>query len=78
MDARLDAMTLQKVDDLAARFRQPRAAVLGHIMRWGLSRGQTGSLDCHDSHGPVRHLSCLIVVCPRTVSADLDGSIDKM
>jgi hypothetical protein len=40
-DARLDAMTRQKVDDLATHFRQPRAAVLCHIMHWGLGRGET-------------------------------------
>ena len=38
MDARLDATTRQKVDDLAKHFHQPRAAVLCHIMHWGLSR----------------------------------------
>jgi hypothetical protein len=31
MDARLDAVTRQKVDDLATRFHQPRAAVLCHM-----------------------------------------------
>jgi hypothetical protein len=56
MDARLDAVTRRKVDDLAARFRQPRAAVLCHIMQWGLNRGPTGPLDPGDRQGPVRHL----------------------
>ena len=55
-DARLDAETRQKVDDLARRFHQPRAAVLSFIMHWGLSRGQTGPLDQGESQGPVRHL----------------------
>lgn len=32
MDARLDARTRAKVDDLAKRFHQPRAAVLSYIM----------------------------------------------
>jgi predicted transcriptional regulator len=56
LDARLDAMTRQKVDDLARHFRQPRAAVLSHIMRWGLSREPGGALDQGASQGPVRHL----------------------
>jgi hypothetical protein len=53
MDARLDAMTRAKVDDLAARFHQTRAAVLRHIMHWGLHHGQAlpreqeGSTDDH-------------------------------
>jgi Nitroreductase family len=56
MDARLDAVTRVKVDDLAQRFHQPRAAVLCHIMPWGLGRGQTEMLDGGESEGPVRHL----------------------
>jgi hypothetical protein len=56
MDARLDPKTRQKVDDFAKHFHQPRAAVLCHIMHWGLSREQTGPLDRGDAQGPVRHL----------------------
>jgi hypothetical protein len=56
MDARLDSATRQKIDDLARRFRQPRAAVLCHIMHWGLSREPTGPLDQGESHDPVCHL----------------------
>jgi hypothetical protein len=56
MDARLDAATRQKVDDLARHFHQPRAAVLCHIMHWGLSREPTGPLDQARSPGPARHL----------------------
>jgi hypothetical protein len=56
LDARLDAMTRQQVDDLARCFRRPRAAVLRHIMQWGLSHEQTGALDQGESQGPVRHL----------------------
>jgi predicted transcriptional regulator len=56
MDARLDAVTRRKVDDLATRFHQPRAAVLCHIMHWGLSCGSTGPLDHDDVQGPVCHL----------------------
>jgi predicted transcriptional regulator len=55
MDARLDARTWAKVDDLAKRFHQPRAAVLSYIMQWGLSHSQTGPLDQGESEGPVRH-----------------------
>jgi predicted transcriptional regulator len=60
MDARLDSTTREKVDDLAKRFRKPRAAVLCHIMHWGLSRGQTERLDGGESEGPVRHLSLYV------------------
>jgi predicted transcriptional regulator len=56
MDARLDAATRQKIDDLAQHFHQPRAAVLCHIMHWGLSREPTRPLDQGEPHGPVRHL----------------------
>jgi hypothetical protein len=49
-----------KVDDLARHFHQPRAAVLRHIMRWGLSHGQTGPLDRDDAHGSVRYLACSV------------------
>jgi hypothetical protein len=52
MDARLDSATRTKVDDLAARFHRPRAAVLRHIMHWGLRREPTGPLDEVVSHGP--------------------------
>jgi predicted transcriptional regulator len=55
MDARLDPTTRQKVDDLAQQFHQPRAAVLCHIMQWGLNREQTGPLDEGEVQGPVRH-----------------------
>jgi hypothetical protein len=60
MDARLDAATRQKVDDLATHFHTPRAAVLCHIMQWGLSHQQTGPLDQGESPGPVRHLSLYV------------------
>jgi predicted transcriptional regulator len=56
MHARLDAATRQKVDDLATRFHQPRAAVLGYIMHWGLTHGQAGPLNQGDAQGPMRHL----------------------
>ena len=62
MDARLDATTRQKVDDLAQHFHQPRAAVLCHIMEWGLSHKQPGPLDQGKSHGPLRHLAMLASV----------------
>ena len=56
MDARLDALTRAKVNDLARHFHRPRAEVLCQIMEWGLSREQTGPLDQGASQGPVRHL----------------------
>jgi hypothetical protein len=43
MDARLDATTRVTVDDLATQFHEPRAAVVCHIMRWGLSHGRAES-----------------------------------
>jgi predicted DNA-binding protein len=55
-DARLDAATRQKVDDLARHFHTPRAAVLCQIMEWGLSRAQPAHLDQDEPPGPVRHL----------------------
>jgi hypothetical protein len=55
MNARLDPTTRQKVDDLATRFHTPRAAVLCHIMHWGLTRRETPTLDEGEPHGPVRH-----------------------
>jgi hypothetical protein len=56
MDARLDQTTRQKVDDLARRFHQPRAAVVCNIMQWGLSREPPGPLTHGASPGQVRHL----------------------
>ena len=55
-DARLDAATRQKVDDLATRVDRPRAAVLCQIMAWGLSRAQPAHLDQDALQGPVHHL----------------------
>jgi predicted transcriptional regulator len=55
-DARLDQTTRQKVDDLAHHFHRPRAAVLCHIMHWGLSREYTESVDQGESQGAARHL----------------------
>jgi predicted DNA-binding protein len=69
-DARLDATTRQKVDDLAKYFCRPRAAVLCHIMHWGLGRGQTGPLDQGDEQGPVRHLHLY-------VQTELHGRVEK-
>ena len=56
MDARLDPATRQKVDNLSQHFGRPQAAVLCHIMEWGLGREQTGPLDQGEAQGPVRHL----------------------
>jgi hypothetical protein len=70
MDARLDSTTRQKVDDLAQHFHQPGAAVLCHIMHWGLSREPTGPLDQGEPHGPVRHLYLY-------VASDLHARVEK-
>jgi predicted DNA-binding protein len=70
MDARLDPATRQKVDDLAQHFHRPRAAVLCHIMHWGLSREPTGPLDQGESHGPVGHLYLY-------VPSELRGQVEK-
>jgi predicted transcriptional regulator len=56
MDARLDQTTRQKVDELARHFHRPRAAVLCHIMRWGISWERTEPIDQGNAQGPVRHL----------------------
>lgn len=56
LDARLDAVTRQKVDELATRFRQPRAAVLHQVMRWGLACGGEYTVEGGDARGPIRHL----------------------
>jgi hypothetical protein len=55
MDAGLDAMTRAKLENLATAFHQSRAAVLRHVMRWGLGRRWTGKVDQYDLQGPVRH-----------------------
>jgi hypothetical protein len=52
-DARLDAATRQKVDDLAIHFHQSRAAVLCHSVQWSLSRMETPPLHQAESYGPV-------------------------
>lgn len=56
MDARLDATTRAKVEDLAACFHQTRAAVLRSIMHWGLTHGEPVPLEQDASPNPVRHL----------------------
>jgi hypothetical protein len=61
MDARLDSATRAKVDDLAQYFHQPRAAVVCHIMHWGLNRGRAEIRDGGGAEGPVRHLYCYVV-----------------
>jgi hypothetical protein len=44
------------VDNLSQHFGRLWAAVLCHIMEWGLGREQTGPLDQGEAQGPVRHL----------------------
>jgi hypothetical protein len=58
--ASLAELSELKVDDLAQRFHQPRAAVVCHIMHWGLSRAQTETRDGGETKGPVRHLYLLV------------------
>src|SRR5262245_20114586 len=70
MDARLDQRTRQKVDDFAARFHQPRAAVLCHIIHWGVSREPIEPLDQGNLQGPVLHLSLY-------VASDLHEQVQK-
>jgi len=70
MDARLDPTTRGKVDNLATRFHQSRAAVLSQIMQWGLSREQSGPLDQGESQAPVRHLYLY-------VASDLHERVEK-
>jgi hypothetical protein len=60
LDARLDAATRQQVDDLARHFHQPRAAVLSHIIYWGLSCGPMETRDQGNAQGPVHHLCCYV------------------
>ena len=69
-DARLDAMTRAKVDNLARHFHTPRAAVLCQIMEWGLSRAQPAHLDQDEPPGPVRHLYLY-------VASDLHEHVEK-
>jgi hypothetical protein len=45
VNARLNQVTRQKVDDLARRFHQTRASVLAYIMQWGLSREPMHEID---------------------------------
>jgi predicted transcriptional regulator len=60
IDARLDQMTRAKVDDLATRFHRPRAAVLCHIMHWGISCRPMEKVEQGNAEGPVRHLSLYV------------------
>ena len=60
MNARLDAMTRATVDDLARYFGRPRAAVLCHIMHWGLVREPMDIGDQGNAQGPVHHLYCYV------------------
>jgi predicted DNA-binding protein len=60
VNARLNQVTRQKVDDLARRFHQPRASVLAYIMQWGLSREPMHEIDQGASHSPARYLNCSV------------------
>jgi predicted transcriptional regulator len=56
MGARLDTATRQKVDNLATRFHQPRAAILCQIIHGDLSHEQLEPLDQGEAPGLVCHL----------------------
>jgi hypothetical protein len=60
VDARLDATTRATVDDLATRFHRTRAAVLCHIMQWGLDCGPMDTREQEGLQGPVHHLYCYV------------------
>jgi hypothetical protein len=70
MDARLDAATRQKVDDLAHHFHRPRAAVLCQILEWGLSHEQSRPIDQGAPQAQVRHLHLY-------VPSDLHEQVEK-
>jgi hypothetical protein len=70
MVARLDAVTRAKLDDLATRFHQPRAADVCHIMQRGLCRGPMEKIDQGDAQDPVCHLSLY-------VETDLHQRVEK-
>jgi hypothetical protein len=59
-NARLDQTTRQKVDDLAWRFHQPRAAVLISIMQWGLDNRREETIDQGILQGSLRQLSLYV------------------
>jgi hypothetical protein len=74
MDAHLDTTTRAKVDDLATYFHQPRAVVVCHIMHWGLSCGQTETVDGGASEGLVRHLYCYVDAALQTRVAEASAT----
>jgi predicted transcriptional regulator len=45
VEARLDAETSAKLEDLAKTFHRTRAAVLRYAMQWGLTQTQSWSVD---------------------------------
>jgi len=55
MDAHLDLMLREKLEDLAIAFHCSRATVLRAVMRWRLSCGQEGRID-DELPDPVQHL----------------------
>ena len=59
MDAGLDAQTRAKLEDLATQFGRSRAAVLRHVMDWGLRRKHPGPIDDTTSN-PVQHLFFIV------------------
>jgi hypothetical protein len=79
IDARLDLMLRGKLEDLAVAFHRARAAVLGAVMRWGLSRGYAAHVD-DAPPSSVRHLFIMVdpnlhqQVHEAAKSAGVDGS----
>jgi hypothetical protein len=49
-----------RVDELAKRLHQPHAAVVCHLVQWGLRRGRAEIRDGGGTEGPVRHLSLYV------------------
>jgi hypothetical protein len=78
-DARLDETTRAKVDGLATRFHRPRAAVLSHIMQWGLSHGETLTPDQGEPQSLVHHLSLYVASDLHSlyVASDLHEQVQK-
>ncbi len=57
--ARLDAETSAKLQDLARTFRRKRSAILRHVMQWGLTQTRGWTVDMAVP-GTVRTLSLLL------------------
>jgi hypothetical protein len=60
MDARLDAMTRAKLDELATAFHRSRGAVLREVMHWGLGCEPLDQVNRDDTQEPFEHLFFLV------------------